>query len=86
MKELRPNYYKDKRGHDIFWKMENRHYPYAQCIGFCRLNAEKYKQRAGSKPGVDPAIDQQKAATYIHEMHKLRNLKQEYERTGMMWP
>ena len=38
MKELRPNYYKNRKGLDIFWKMETGCYPYQQSIGFCRLS------------------------------------------------
>lgn len=47
MKEIRPSYYKNRRGHDLFWKMETRGYPYQWCLGFCQINADKYERRAG---------------------------------------
>lgn len=86
MKELRPDYYKNRRGRDIFWEMENRHFPYQQCIGFCRLNARKYERRAGSKPGADKATDLRKAATYTAELHKLKKLKQAFKESDVEWP
>ena len=33
--EIRPNYYKDEAGHDLFWKMEHGMYDLAWSIGFC---------------------------------------------------
>ena len=83
---LRRNYYKNKRGHDIFWEMENRHFPYEQCIGFCRINIIKYQRRAGHKPGVPKELDNAKADTYLAEMRKLKKLREEYAEAGVEWP
>lgn len=35
--EIRPNYYKDEDGHDLFWKMEHGMYDLACSIGFCHI-------------------------------------------------
>ena len=85
MKELRPDYYKNRRGRDIFWEMENRHFPYEQCIGFCRLNALKYKRRAGRKT-KDSTIDKQKMETYEAELHRLQKIKKALNAVDAEWP
>lgn len=70
---IRPEYYKDRRGHDIFWKMEHGHWPYEQSLGFCLINVAKYKERAGRKT-KEKALDLEKAKTYEREAIKLRDL------------
>lgn len=85
MKELRPNYYKNKRGHDLFWKMETRGYPYQWCLGFCQINADKYERRAGHKPGADRAVDLRKAETYRRELVKLQELHRQIVQEGEIW-
>lgn len=74
MKELRPQYYKNRKGHDLFWEMEHRYYPYSWCIGFCELNIKKYEMRAGYKT-ADKTVDQQKVQTYQAELKRLKELK-----------
>lgn len=49
---IRPNYYKDEAGHDLFWKMEHGMYDLAWSIGFCHINAEKYERRKGRKTAI----------------------------------
>ena len=46
---IRPSYYEDENGHDLFWKMEHWKYPVEWSIGFCHINADKYKRRLGKK-------------------------------------
>lgn len=44
--EIRPNYYKDENGHELFWKMEHGMYDLAWSIGLCHINADKYERKA----------------------------------------
>ena len=57
--ELRPNYYRDWQGHDLFWRFENNQYPAFISIGFCDINVDKYRQRLGKKT-ADQTQDRQK--------------------------
>lgn len=76
MKELRPNYYKNQKGLDIFWKMETGCYPYQQAIGFCRLSIEKYERRLGRKT-KETDTDELKIKTYKNELKKLCDLHEQ---------
>lgn len=76
MKELRPNYYKNRKGLDIFWGMETGCYPYEQSVGFCRLSIAKYKRRLGRKT-KETDTDKLKIKTYKHELKKLRELHEQ---------
>lgn len=76
MKELRPNYYKNRKGLDIFWKMETGCYPYQQSIGFCRLSIEKYERRLGWKT-KETDTDKLKIKTYKNELKKLCELHEQ---------
>lgn len=71
--ELRPNYYRDWQGHDLFWRFENNQYPAFISIGFCDINVDKYRQRLGNKT-ADQTQDRQKIATYQAEKQKLIKL------------
>lgn len=73
---IRPDYYKDENGHDLFWKMEHGMYDLAWSIGFCHINAEKYERRMGRK-SVFTREDQLKAETYRGEEEKLKQLHRE---------
>lgn len=73
MKELRPNYYKNRKGLDIFWGMETGYYPYDQSVGFCRLSIAKYKRRLGRKT-KETDTDELKIKTYQNELKKLKEL------------
>lgn len=72
--KIRPDYYKDGNGHDLFWKMEHGKYPAEQSIGFCRINAAKYRRRIGRKT-INKTDDLNKALTYQDELIKLKRLK-----------
>ncbi|RRG07775.1 MAG: hypothetical protein DUD32_12610 [Lactobacillus sp.] len=74
--EIRPTYYKDENGHDLFWKMEHGMYDLAWSIGFCHINAEKYERRMGRKTAIE-THDKQKAATYRAEEERLKQLHRE---------
>ena len=71
--DLRPKYYRDQQGHDLFWRFEHNQYPAFLSIGFCDLNVDKYRQRLGKKT-VDQTQDRQKIATYQAEKQKLIKL------------
>ena len=49
---IRPEYYKDDNGHDLFWEMEHGMYDLAWSIGFCHINADKYERRKGRKTAI----------------------------------
>lgn len=51
MTTIRPKYYLDKRGHDMFWHFEHGYYPAVAAISFCYLNMLKYEKRAGQAIG-----------------------------------
>lgn len=70
METIRPKYYLDKRGHDLFWHFEHGYYPAVVAISFCYLNMLKYEKRAGRKT-EDPSEDLKKARTYFDEYVKL---------------
>ncbi len=70
---IKPNYYNDEDGHDIFWEMEHGKYPYEQALGFCLINSDKYRRRAGKKTASGDA-DLEKAKEYDREAIKLRDL------------
>lgn len=72
---IRPDYYKDARGKDIFSKMERGDYPIACSIGFLMINFEKYLWRAGRKT-KDPMEDLEKAETYAEEWFRLMKMYQ----------
>lgn len=67
---IRPSYYEDENGHDLFWKMEHWKYPVEWSIGFCHINADKYKRRLGKK-SKDVKTDLEKSKTYHQEEIKL---------------
>lgn len=71
---IRPDYYKNEDGHDIFWRMEHGEWPLEQCIGFCRINVAKYQERAGRKT-ADASVDLEKAKTYQEELQRLLTIK-----------
>lgn len=75
---VRPDYYKDESGHDIFWEMENGKYPIEYAIGFCVINADKYERRLGKKT-KDTTLDKEKTQTYREEAQKLRDIKHDLE-------
>lgn len=70
---IRPDYYKDPRGRDLFYRYEHGFMPAALAIGFMHGRYEKYLARLGEKP-VDPAEDLDKAETYVHEWHRMMEL------------
>lgn len=74
MTTIRPKYYLDKRGHDLFWQFDHGYYPAMVAISFCYLNMLKYERRAGKKT-ADPTEDLKKARTYFQEYEKLLFLK-----------
>lgn len=67
---IRPDYYKNEDGHDIFWRMEHGEWPMDYSLGFCVINEAKYKERAGRKT-TDKTIDLEKAQTYHEEWQRL---------------
>ena len=71
---IRPKYYVDRRGHDLFYEFERGKYPAVLAIGFCYLTMMKYERRAGKKT-ADPTEDLAKARTYFQEYEKLLFLK-----------
>ena len=73
---IRPDYYKDENGHDLFWEMEHGKYPAEQSIGFCRISADKYKRRKGRKTAIE-IEDERKAQTCRDEGEKLKQLHRE---------
>lgn len=73
---IRPNYYKDEAGHDLFWKMEHGMYDLAWSIGFCHINADKYERRKGRKTAIG-IEDERKAQTYRDEEERLKQLHRE---------
>lgn len=75
---LRPKYYLDKQGHDMFYEFERGHYPAVLAIGFCYLTMMKYERRAGKKT-ADPTEDLKKARTYFAEYEKLLRKRAEGE-------
>lgn len=75
---LRPKYYLDKRGHDLFWHFEHGYYPAVVAISFCYLNMLKYEKRAGRKT-KDPSEDLKKARTYFDEYVKLLKKREKDE-------
>ena len=76
MQDLRPNYYKNRKGLDIFWKMETGCYPYEQSVGFCRLSIAKYKRRLWRKT-KETETDELKIQTYENELKKLHELHEQ---------
>ncbi|MGS6025622.1 DUF3310 domain-containing protein [Limosilactobacillus fermentum] len=66
---IRPNYYVDRHGHDLFWQFEHGYYASIAAICFCYLNMLKYEKRAGRKT-KDPSEDLKKARTYLDEYVK----------------
>ena len=78
METIRPKYYLDKRGHDLFWQFEHGYYPAIAAISFCYLNVLKYEQRAGRKT-EDPTEDLKKARTYYDECVKLLEKREKEE-------
>lgn len=70
---IRPDYYKDDKGHDLFWEMEHGKYPLEQSIGFCHINADKYERRKGRKTAIG-IEDERKAQTYRDEEKRLKQL------------
>lgn len=82
--ELRPNYYRDSNGHDLFWEMEHGAYPIDWCIGFCQINADKYKRRLG-KETKDTTRDRQKMLTYQKELKKMVSIKSMLDKVGIRW-
>ncbi|MEK1299238.1 DUF3310 domain-containing protein [Limosilactobacillus fermentum] len=77
MKELiRPNYYKDENGTDLFHQFEHGPMPIDAGIAFCYMNICKYLQRAGKKT-QDPSEDIKKVWTYFYEYKKLIEIKHE---------
>lgn len=74
--EIRPNYYNDENGHDLFWNMEHGMYDLAWSIGFCHINAEKYERRKGRKTAIG-VEDESKAQTYHNEEERLKQLHRE---------
>ncbi len=75
---IRPKYYLDKRGHDLFWHFEHGYYPAVVAISFCYLNMLKYEKRAGRKTD-DPTEDLKKARTYYDEYVKLLKKRENEE-------
>lgn len=76
MKTIRPKYYLDKQGHDLFWNFEHGPMPIDAGIAFCYMNIFKYLQRAGKKT-QDPSEDIKKVWTYFYEYKKLIEIKHE---------
>ncbi|MCP9313824.1 DUF3310 domain-containing protein [Liquorilactobacillus satsumensis] len=64
MSKLRPDYYKGKNGHDLFWFFET-FLPKSWVIGFYTLNIIKYVVRQEGKNGVE---DLGKAKTYVERL------------------
>ena len=75
---IRPKYYVDRRGHDMFYEFERGKYPSVLAIGFCYLTMMKYERRAGKKT-ADPTEDLKKARTYFAEYEKLLRKRAEGE-------
>lgn len=71
---IRPDYYKDPRGHDRFYGYEHGYIPATLAIGFVHESYEKYICRAGRKTN-DMTSDLDKAETYVKEFHKLMELR-----------
>ena len=82
MKEIRPSYYKNRRGHDLFWKMETRGYPYQWCLGFCQINADKYERRAAwnGRQRVKPI-----KRTRKRQIARARHMMAEHDHTCYEW-
>lgn len=74
MKTTPPNYYVDRKGHDLFWEFEQGKYPASLAIGFCYFNMLKYERRAGRKT-EDPTEDFRKAKRYFREYKRLLELR-----------
>ena len=75
MEELiRPDYYKDENGADLFHQFEHGPMPIDAGIAFCYMNICKYLQRAGKKT-QDPSEDIKKVWTYFYEYKKLVEIK-----------
>lgn len=75
---IRPKYYVDRRGHDMFYEFERGKYPAVLAIGFCYLTMMKYERRAGKKTS-DPTEDLKKARTYFAEYETLLKKRAEGE-------
>lgn len=78
MEPIRPKYYLDKKGHDLFWQFEHGYYPAVVAISFCYLTMLKYEQRAGRKT-KDPSEDLKNARIYYEEYVKLLKKRAEGE-------
>lgn len=70
---LRPNYYKDKHGKDLFSHFKDGLLNLEQLSGFYLGNIMKYLTRYREKNGVE---DLQKAKTYLEELINLEGDKQ----------
>lgn len=70
---IRPDYYVDNHGKDMFYRYEHGFMPAALSIGFMHGIYEKYLFRMGRKT-IDPTLDLDKAETYVHEWRRLMEL------------
>lgn len=70
MKEIRPDYYKNENGKDLITIWIEKYGPEA-VYWFSKLNAEKYRERAGKKPGEPAMKDIAKAEFYEKKVKEL---------------
>lgn len=66
---INPDHY--KQGDKEVWQMMIDCFGEEAYISFCRLNAFKYRMRAGNKPGEDVFDDLQKAFWYEKKIEEL---------------
>ena len=69
-----PSYYRNENSREC---IEEMRILFGDCVvaDFCKLNAYKYKYRAGNKEGNSKEKDLAKANWYLDYVQKLKNIK-----------
>jgi len=73
---INPDHY--KQGDKEVWQMMIACFGEEAYINFCRLNAFKYRMRAGKKPTSDASEDIKKAEWYEKKMDELTRLEKKH--------
>lgn len=66
---INPGHYQDS--HKELWEMMIDLFGKEEYTVFCRLNAFKYRMRAGKKPGQPPERDIEKAMWYENKIKEI---------------
>jgi len=68
--KIRPDHYKDETGREL-WEDMIALYGLPAFVSFCKLNAFKYRMRAGRKNGQTAVTDIKKALWYEKKISEL---------------